>query len=332
VCDGAAFGADARGEEGVADAGPPDCDALLKDIAAGRVLGPSPSLGQLYREQSRQEAALRAAFVEVLDRHPAWPWLSCVRGIGPTLAAQLLARLDLARAPHPSSFWAYCGLATVAATRWRCAACGAAVLVPEGRGVPASHLAGAGRGASAARGRSRAATTRAARASPSRATCAARRAPSIPGRSACATWWASRSHRQGGRYKAFLAARSARYEAERPDWSAQHRWFAALRVTEKLFLAHLWDRVARRGGAARRAAAVRRRRGIGDAPLDPWAMIDREREGVAGAPHADRRTWGARPAAAGREASPNARGAATAWSACGCQPDVVRSPLNPMAS
>jgi hypothetical protein len=278
VCDGAAFEADAGGEEGAADAGPPDCDALLKDIAAGRVLGPSPSLGQLYREQSRQEAALRAAFVEVLDRHPAWPWLSCVRGIGPTLAAQLLARLDLARAPHPSSFWAYCGLATVAATRWRCAACGAAVLVPEGRAVPTSHLAGAGR----ARERCTGALARCddARAARVAQPCHVRGAPRAfdPGAKRVCYLVGLSFTRQGGHYKAFLRARSARYATERPDWSAKHRWFAALRVTEKLFLAHLWTAWREAEGlpvAARPFAAAG---GIADAPLDPWAMVDRERE------------------------------------------------------
>lgn len=48
-----------------------------------------------------------------LDGHVVWPWLSGVAGVTPGMAARLLERLDATKASTPSSFWAFCGLATV---------------------------------------------------------------------------------------------------------------------------------------------------------------------------------------------------------------------------
>ena len=62
-----------------------------------------------WAEEQRAQRLMR----DCIEAHPAWPWLAGVRGVGHTLAGRLLARLDVARAPHPSSFWAYCGLSTV---------------------------------------------------------------------------------------------------------------------------------------------------------------------------------------------------------------------------
>ena len=38
----------------------------------------------------------------LIARHPAWAWLRAVRGVGSVLAARLLARLDISRAPVAS--------------------------------------------------------------------------------------------------------------------------------------------------------------------------------------------------------------------------------------
>ena len=70
----------------------------------------------------------------LIGRHPAWSWLRSVRGVGSVLAARLLSRLDLARAPSPASFWAYCGLGTVAAEGLVCERCGARVFVSRAPG------------------------------------------------------------------------------------------------------------------------------------------------------------------------------------------------------
>lgn len=45
-----------------------------------------------------------------IARHPLWPWLKSVRGMGPVLGGRLLARVDLDRFPAPENLWSYCGL------------------------------------------------------------------------------------------------------------------------------------------------------------------------------------------------------------------------------
>jgi hypothetical protein len=88
---------------------------VLARIRSGRSEGPVPVLGHTYRVHWLEEQRLRSAMSEALEAHDAWPWLGSVRGMGATLGAKLLSRLDIHQAPTPSSFWAYCGLATVAA-------------------------------------------------------------------------------------------------------------------------------------------------------------------------------------------------------------------------
>jgi hypothetical protein len=46
--------------------------------------------------------------------------------------------------------------------------------------------------------------------------------------------------RQGGPYKLYYQAAYTRYASRHPDWPAKHLVFAAMRVTVKLFLKHLW--------------------------------------------------------------------------------------------
>ena len=107
---------------GVHDDVPPagPCAAtVLAQIRSGTSYGPVPVLGLTYRVHCVEEQRLRAAMSDALEAHTAWPWLRRVKGMGPTLAAKLLSRLDIDRAPTPSSFWAYCGLATVPAADGR---------------------------------------------------------------------------------------------------------------------------------------------------------------------------------------------------------------------
>ncbi len=92
-----------------------DIEALLARIRAGAAPAPLASVGDVYRRQWNEERELLRELSERIARHPAWHWLERVRGIGPSLAARLLARLEIDRAPTPSSFWSYCGLATVVA-------------------------------------------------------------------------------------------------------------------------------------------------------------------------------------------------------------------------
>ncbi|HSL69650.1 MAG TPA: transposase, partial [Longimicrobiales bacterium] len=116
-----------------------DAREQLKRILQGKTDGPVPLLGRTYRRHWEAERELRSAMEEALRAHVVWPWLSALRGIGVTLAARLLARLDIHRAPTPSSFWAYCGLATVPAQLYRCAACGVTSASASGRAVRVRH-------------------------------------------------------------------------------------------------------------------------------------------------------------------------------------------------
>jgi len=45
-----------------------------------------------------------------IAKHPLWPWLSSIRGIGPILSARLLHRIDGKTFPSPAHLWSYCGL------------------------------------------------------------------------------------------------------------------------------------------------------------------------------------------------------------------------------
>src|SRR5215218_7110289 len=125
-----------------------DPDALLREIRATGG-GPVPILGRLYSNAWDQEREMGGQMQALIARHPAWPFLHGVRGIGSVLAARLLSRLDIARAPSPASFWAYCGLGTVAAEELVCDRCGARVFVAPGTRVVAPHAPAGRRGSCA---------------------------------------------------------------------------------------------------------------------------------------------------------------------------------------
>ncbi len=93
---------------------PGEVRAILRAIAAGDIPDRLTLIGRWYANWNAEERRLLAVMREAMRGHVVWPWLRHVRGIGPSLGAQLLARLDIQRARHPASFWAYCGLGTVA--------------------------------------------------------------------------------------------------------------------------------------------------------------------------------------------------------------------------
>jgi hypothetical protein len=115
-----------------------DCDSELERIRGGLRSEAYPFLGALYHRAAQDEASAQGVFKSILTMHPAWPWLSGVKGMGTTLSARLLARLDLSRAPRPSSFWAYCGLDTVPGAAVQCDECRREFRVAAGR-TPRSH-------------------------------------------------------------------------------------------------------------------------------------------------------------------------------------------------
>ena len=115
-----------------------DADELLRMIRTTGG-GPVPILGRLYANAWAQECEMGAQMEAFIWHHPAWPWLRQVRGVGSILASRLLSRLDVARAPSPASFWAYCGLGTVAAEELVCELCGAHAFVAPGTRLIKPH-------------------------------------------------------------------------------------------------------------------------------------------------------------------------------------------------
>jgi hypothetical protein len=63
----------------------------------------------LFSKVKEIEDYLTETIAEEVQFHEMWDWMSAVKGIGPGLAASLLAYLDIERAPTVSSLWKYCG-------------------------------------------------------------------------------------------------------------------------------------------------------------------------------------------------------------------------------
>jgi hypothetical protein len=214
-----------------------DADELLRRIERGKALGPVPFLGVLYQSAWAEERQLSALLEETVATHAVWPWLIQIRGVGPRLAARLLSRLRIDRARSPSAFWSYCGLGTVAAAEYRCESCGTRVLIPEKYSPPARHLA-SDRVACTGRlvrrhgaGRLRVAQSRPRRLEARRYDATAKTICFLIGTS---------FSRQGGPYKTYYRDAYARYRTTHPEWPAKRIVYAAMRVTVKLFLKHLW--------------------------------------------------------------------------------------------
>jgi hypothetical protein len=215
-----------------------DCESELERIRDGKHTGPFPFLGALYHMAAQDELNAQGVFKSLLAVHPAWPWMSGVKGMGTTLSARLLARLDLSRAPRPSSFWAYCGLDTVPGVAVRCDECEREFRVAVGR-TPHSH-----------------------RDRTSAAWCAGRLA-AVPDIAAFRVASPHSRLAQRPRYDpvakkicyligvSFVRTRSPYSEVyhqrraatalTHPDWPKKRAHLTALRVTVKLFLRDLWS-------------------------------------------------------------------------------------------
>jgi hypothetical protein len=246
-----------------------NADALLTSIRAGSTSGPSEFLGRLYCHHAQAEEAARAAMRDVLERHPAWPWLSQVRGVGDTLACRLLARLNPRVASTPSGFWAYCGLATVPGREYACDICGRTLAQPLRFRVSGTHrrLRGAGvcpgtlrptRGPEAG---VRVAQPRQARGERPQYD----RTAKVVCYLVCVSFLRCR-----GAYASHYRTLREDLERTRPGWDRGRIHLTALRRTEKLFLTHLWvvwrQELALPVSLPHAAAA-------GSIWSDPWAMI-----------------------------------------------------------
>jgi hypothetical protein len=214
-----------------------DIPQLLKEIRANGG-GPVPMLGSLYAHAFQRERELAAQMEALIEEHAVWPWLSEVKGIGATLAARLLSRLDIARAHSPASFWAYCGLATVPAVAFTCAVCGRREPGTPGMRWAAKHTnpltsrtcAGAMLAAGAAEG-ARVAQPRPRRGERARYDMEAKKICYLIGVSFL---------RCGGSYRDHYHDRRAYFEQHHSDWPPKRMHLAAIRATAKRFLADLW--------------------------------------------------------------------------------------------
>jgi hypothetical protein len=253
----------------------PEADAaeVLNQIRKGESEGPSDFLTRAYRLHASAEDEARTAMGSALACHPAWPWLSGVKGVGPTLACRLLARLDPTRAARPSGFWAYCGLATVPGAEYSCATCGRVITQPAGFQVSGVHqrLGSPGRCKDRLRPeRGPEDGIRAAQPRPARG----QRYPYNPeAKKVCYLIFVSFLRCRGGYADYYREVRAELMEG-RSGWAKGKIHLAAGRKTQKLFLTHLW---------------LVWRQGLGlplsdphpasdsDRWLDPWPMSDRTR-------------------------------------------------------
>lgn len=259
---------------------------MLVAIRRGEDDGPVVLLGRTYRRHWEAEQELRRAMNTALAEHPAWPWLSQVKGIGATLAAKLLARLDVSRAPHPSSFWSYCGLATVPGVEYRCTTCGLRTSYPVRYRVKPVHTRpddGTTCAGQLTQGRGPEQNIRVAQPRPASGEKAsydqyAKKVCYLIGVSFV---------RSKSAYGEFYRRERQRLAEERPGWTTGRLHYAALRKTEKLFLAHLWvvwRRVAGLPIEAPYAQAVLNRPDY----IPPEAMVQAEPETAARTTAAER--------------------------------------------
>jgi hypothetical protein len=221
----------------IAMGGDVDADALLREIRHSGG-GPVPILGRLYAAAWGQEREMGAQMDELITLHPAWPWLRDIRGVGGILASRLLSRLDIARAPSPASFWAYCGLGTVAAEEFICDQCGTHAFAAPGTRLVKPHVVPGTRErcAGSLRMRGRAEHVRVAQSRPRRG----EQAPyDLEAKAVCYLIGVS-FVRCGGPYRDVYDERKAHLAAMHPTWPAKRVHLAASRATVKRFLADLW--------------------------------------------------------------------------------------------
>jgi hypothetical protein len=238
---GARIAVVARGPDAEAGAGQPltDVEALLTGIREGTTEGPIPILARTYRRQWMLEQQMSRALLKRLQTHPAWPWLGQVRGAEPVLLARLLARLDPVRASTPSSFWAYCGFATVPGVEFRCTSCGYVAATALSAPPPVAHRRDGGR--KPCRGMLQRVR------GPEQGVRVAQPKAGENGRGeydrvakALCYQIGGELLRAGGAYARMYGEERRRLDQERAQWPSPRKHMTALRKMEKQFLSHLW--------------------------------------------------------------------------------------------
>lgn len=75
---------------------------------------PHPFLQSLHEKLFKIETDLGKEMKDILEDHLAWPWLSRVKGIGPTLATKILGLIgDISRYDTVSKLWRYAGYGVI---------------------------------------------------------------------------------------------------------------------------------------------------------------------------------------------------------------------------
>ncbi|HMF86786.1 MAG TPA: hypothetical protein VK575_01825 [Gemmatimonadaceae bacterium] len=215
-----------------------DVEELLTEIQRGHAAGAPVLLERAYARAADEEAMLAVELRGAVEGHPAWTWLEQQRGIGHLLAARLLSRLDVVRATTPSAFWAYCGLATVPGTAYRCTECGLEAGYPNGYRVNATHQARAG--SKECKGElSLVADQRSTRVAPRRTIAGGRATYDAQARKSCYLIGVSLLRTRSD-YRSYYDAERERLDELRAGWIPKRCHLSALRKMEKAFLRDLW--------------------------------------------------------------------------------------------
>jgi hypothetical protein len=210
----------------------------LKEIAQGRTAGVPEILERAYSRAVDDESYLSSELRDAIEEHPAWPWLKTIKGVGHLLAARLLSRLDVTRAATPSAFWAYCGLATIPGTAYRCAKCGLETAYPVGYQSRGPHFAR--RGTRECAGvLEQVADAQTVRVAPRRGALGGRGSYDAHARKSCYLLGVS-FLRCASEYRAFYDSERQRLAATRAGWTPKRSHLAALRKMQKMFLRDLW--------------------------------------------------------------------------------------------
>ena len=215
-----------------------DVDHLLTEISRGGSGGAPRILERAYARSFDEEEMLAIELRRVVEDHPAWAWLEQQRGIGHHLAARILSRLNVTRARTPSAFWAYCGLATVPGTAYRCERCGLEVAYPAGYQVRSAHYARGGTRECLGE-LSIVGDPSSTRVAPRRTVAGGRAAYDAQARNACYLIGVSLL-RCRSEYRSYYDAERIRLACEHPGWTPRRCHLSALRKMEKAFLRDLW--------------------------------------------------------------------------------------------
>lgn len=228
-----------------------EAEEVLEAIRTGNTLGPVPVLGRTYRRFWQEEKELLRDMETALVHHPVYPWLSRVKGIGPSLGSKILARFDARKAPYASSFWSYAGLATVPGEKYECPECGIVRAFPAGYNISGDHkalgtgrnckgdlvrIAGPEEGVRAAMPKN---WTR-KKTDPETGETKKYRAYDAFAKKTmylAALQWV----RGGGKYGDFYRREKEKIKEAHPNWAPGRQDHKARRKTEKLFLSHLWQ-------------------------------------------------------------------------------------------